>query len=200
MTKKKGKMTMTPLHQQLIDALLSQVQQRTQELITVTALPIGNTKEQTIEQLRQSPLGVHLTAIANYAEGHAYTFATAHDVRQSIGYVGRAIFGEIEANTYRFPPKFHKMPLGHFINEALARFYREEQPGHLLKVGQVCKRFGVARQTVHEWIEEGRLYATYIDGLAYLSVQDVERIAQYRQRTTMGRSVKDASKNVSADG
>jgi predicted site-specific integrase-resolvase len=75
----------------------------------------------------------------------------------------------------------------------------EEQPGHLLKVGQVCKRFGVARQMVHEWIEEGRLYATYIDGLAYLSVQDVERIAQYRQRTTK-RSVKDASKNMSADG
>jgi hypothetical protein len=199
---------MTPLHQQLIDSLLTQAHQRTQELINMTGFPVGKTKdlsnEQRIELLRQSPLGLHLAAIANYAEGYAYgSTPSLPDVRRSVAYAGRAFFGITQTTTtYRFPAKFHKTQLGQLINDALTRFYKEERPGRLVPVRKACERFKVARQTVHEWIDAGRLQATYMNGLAYLDIQDVERMAQRRQhehQDVQGWQVRDASVNVSDD-
>jgi hypothetical protein len=124
-------------------------------------------------------------------------------VRRSVAYIGRAFFGMTQTtNTYRFPAKFHKTQLGQLINDALTRFYKEERPGRLVPVRKACERFEVARQTVHEWIDAGRLQATYMNGLAYLDIQDVERMAQRRQhehQDAMGWQVRDASENVSDD-
>src|SRR6266487_2347377 len=84
----RGREMMTPTHQRILDDLLTRTHQRTVALATATNFPMGKRPEaQTIERLRESPLGLHLAAIFNYAEGHDYPYE--RDVRASVGIISR---------------------------------------------------------------------------------------------------------------
>src|SRR5713101_5973599 len=82
---------MTPNHQHIVDAVLLAMQRRVSELVAHcqqgTTLP-----EQPLEQLRNSPLGGHLAAIARYAEGYAYPYEG--DVRASATFLARCLYGD----------------------------------------------------------------------------------------------------------
>jgi hypothetical protein len=171
---------MTPKHQAAIDGILQAAHRRTTELVTATAYPLGTQPPvQTLEALRASPLGTHLAALTNYAEGYDYPYRG--DVRESANQVARYLFGDLNSKSIRFPPKFHRTPAGALINDALARFFTETHPGHLLPTADVCERFKVRRQTVHSWVEDGLLFAIYIDGTARFYQKDIERLAQSRE-------------------
>jgi len=180
---------MTPAHQRILDDLLTRTHQRTVELATATNFPVGKRpEEQTIERLRESPLGQHLAAIFNYAEGYDYPYEG--DVRTSAGIITRYLFGDtLSTQRYRLPSKFHRTPLGKEVHAALARFFTEQRPGQLMSMQQMREHFGVKRQTVHQWIEDGLVFAVYIDNQTHFYRKDVERLATRRTRQSAADSL-----------
>lgn len=134
--------------------------------------------------MRESPLGKHLTGIALYAEGHPYAFEG--DVRASTGYVGELLFRDplllAPKNEPHIPIKFHQTELGKLLNDALLRFYQEERPGQLMSITQVREQFSVSRQAVHDWIDQGLLYAIYVEGKAHFYRKQVEGLQAIRTR------------------
>src|SRR6266516_5944272 len=186
---------MTPTHQRILDDLLRKTYQRTVELATATNFPVGKrTEEQTIERLRERSLGQHLAAIFNYAEGHDYPYEG--DVRTSAGIITRYLFGDtLSPQRYRLPSKFHRTPLGKEVHAALARFFVEQRPGQLMSMQQMREHFGVKRQTVHQWIEDGLIFAVYIENPTHFYRKDVERLATRRTRQSAADSLtKSATK------
>jgi hypothetical protein len=174
---------MTPIHERLIDALLLQLSRRVEELLLASSYT-QKTQIQLPEpqQLRSSPIGQHLIAVARYVEGYPYPGSDNQDVRVSITVVSRAFYGDLfTTNAFRFPPKFHRTPLGQLINEALVRFYTEQRPGQLLTIGAMQERFQVKRQTIHQWIGESKIFPVYIDGTTRFYQPDVEQLQKRRK-------------------
>ncbi len=135
---------MTPIHQKFIDQMLRSADRRARELFTGLGYQVGG--EARIEGLRISPLGQHLTNLANYAEG----YDAAGDIRGAAQAVSRFFYGKpfsFHILSFQLPPKFHQSDLGKLINEAVLRFYEEERPGQLLTMAEMRERFGVTRQS-----------------------------------------------------
>ncbi len=187
---------MTPIHQQIIDTILEHMHHRVQELIH-NCQPAGKTHlaEPTREQLRQTVLGQHLAAIAHYVEGYPYPFEG--DVRASAGFVARCLYGDpLAVQGFRLPPKWQRTELGSLVHAAMLRFYEEERPGQLLTVTQMRKLFGVSRQTVHQWIEDGVIFAVYRGDTPLFSQKDVTRLQQVRAHKQHGaRGLRQESVN-----
>src|SRR5215472_6506229 len=104
---------MTPIHERLIDSLLQRLARRLEELLQGSGYQ-QKTQIQIPEpqQLRSSPIAQHLIAIARYVVGYPYP-SDSQDVRTSITVVSRAFYGDpFTNNAFRFPPKFHRTPLG----------------------------------------------------------------------------------------
>ena len=171
---------MTPIHERLIDALLQRLVRRLEELLQGSGYR-QKTQIPEPQQLRSSPIAQHLIAIARYVEGYPYP-SDSQDVRASITMVCRAFYGDpLTPNVFRFPPKFHRTPLGQLINEALVRFYTEQRPGKLLTIGAMQERFHVKRQTIHQWIADNKIFPVYIDGTTRFYLPDVEKLERWRE-------------------
>ena len=169
---------MTPTHTKLVDDLLQQFLDRTIEHTEACGFLMEHPPSPVT--LRRSPIGQHLIAIVDYGEGHPYRL-DHEDVRASIAVVKRAFFGDPTSKGFRLPPKFHLTPLGDLINDALLRFYLEQGPGQLLAIGVLRERFGVKRQTVHLWIEQGLITPAYLkNGETRFYLLDVEHLQQIR--------------------
>jgi hypothetical protein len=96
-------------------------------------------------------------------------------------FIARCLYGDpLEASGFRLPPKWQRTPLGKLCHAALLRFFEEERPGRLLTVTDMRKRFGVRRQTVHQWIEDGLIVAVYRDDTPLFYDNDVARFQQAR--------------------
>ena len=170
---------MTPIHQQLIDSVLRTADRRTRELFTGLGYQIEG--EARIEALRKSPLGQHLTNLANYGEG----YPAASDILGSAQFVNRFFFGKpftIRPTSYQIPAKFQMTELGALINEALLRFYQEERPGQLLTMEEMRQLFGVKRQTVHQWIRKGDIIPVYIKNTTRFYRKDVDRLVEQQKK------------------
>jgi predicted DNA-binding transcriptional regulator AlpA len=168
---------MTPIHQQLIDSVLRTADRRTRELFTGLGYQIEG--EARIEALRKSPLGQHLTNLANYAEG----YSAASDIRGSAQFVSRFFFGKpftFRSTSYQIPEKFHQSELGELVNAALLRFYQEERPGQLLTMEEMRQLFGVTRQAVHGWIRNGDIFPVWVKNTTRFYRKDVDRLIEKR--------------------
>lgn len=154
----KGWNAVIPTHQQIVDTLLERMCRRVSELIR-DCYPASKKQPAgpTIEQLRETLLGQHLAAIAHYVEGYPYPYEG--DVRASISFVARCIYGDpLASQGFRLPQKWQRTELGKLVHNAMLRFFDEERPGKLLTVTDMRKLFGVKRQTVHQWIEDGLIF------------------------------------------
>jgi hypothetical protein len=176
---------MIPKHQRLVDDLLKRIHPRVDELVRQCAYPVGRKPEEpAIEQLRESLLGQHLAAIAQYAESYPYPYTG--DVRGSVNFVARCLYGDpLTTQGFRLPAKWQRSELGGLVHTAVLRFYEEERPGQLLTVTEMRKRFEVKRQTVHQWVEDGLLFAIYKGDTPLFYVKDVERFQQRRTQKSV---------------
>ena len=84
---------------------------------------------------------------------------------------------------FRLPAKWQRSTLGKLVHAALLRFYEEERPGQLLTVREMRQLFGVRRQTVHQWVDDGLLFAIYRGETPLFYQKDVTRFQQARART-----------------
>jgi hypothetical protein len=191
--------SMTPNHQQVVDNTLRRMDARLNELMRHCRMPSKKPPGETpIEQLRETLLGEHLAAIAHYVEGYAYPYEG--DLRASAGFVTRCIYGEpLATRGFRLPPKWQRTDLGKLVHTAMLHFYERERPGQLLTVTEVRTLFGVKRQTVHQWMEDGVLFGVYRGDTPLFYRKEVIQLQEKRAHNQHGRNV-SASGTASTDG
>jgi excisionase family DNA binding protein len=159
---------MTPDHQQLIENTLQLAYARSVTWLNSMAIPQGtNPPVYTKGMMWNSPLGQDLQAIANSVEGYP-----VENIADSITRASRILFGQtLSASDTRLPRDFHKTPLGELFNEAYTRQYPADA---WMRTSEVQKLFGVKRQTIYDWAEEGKLTAYHIKGTQMFRRKHVE--------------------------
>jgi hypothetical protein len=161
---------MTPDHAQLVEATLQSAYARTIEWHNNLAIPLGkNPPQYTHEMLWNCPLARDLSALVNYVEG----YEVQKDITLVLMRLARALFGHtLEKQGYRLPRNFQKTALGELMYEAFARYF---PPDAWMKTSEVVKLFGVKRQTVYDWAEEGQLAPYYVKGTQVFLRKDIMR-------------------------
>ena len=102
-------------------------------------------------------------------------------MRASAGFVARCLYGEpLAAQGFRLLQKWQCSELGTLVHAAMLHFYEKERPGQLLTVTDMRKLFGVKRQTVHQWIEDGLIFAVYRGDTPLFYRKDVTQLQQRR--------------------
>ncbi len=138
---------------------------------------------------------MRFAAIAHYAEGYAYPYQ--EDVRMSIDFLARCLYGDpLASKGFRLPLKWQRSPLGALAHSALLRFFEQERPDSLLTVTDLRTRFAVRRQTVHQWIDDGLLFAVYRGDTPLFYIKDVERFQQVRARKQQENTSESVSNTV----
>lgn len=161
---------MTPDHQQTIENALQGAYARTIEWNNSMDIPQGkNPPQYTHEMLWACPLGRDLQAIANYVEG----YPAPENITTILTRVARTLFGNTLSRTgYRLPLKFHHTTLGIMLFAAFERYF----PANAwMTTAEVQKLFGVKRQTVYDWAEEGKIAPYYVGGKQTYLRQHIEQ-------------------------
>ncbi len=166
-------MPITPAHQQVIDDALPLVFTRFYEL--AAALGFDAPQAVTREHVLASPLAKELRILARYAEG--YDLGKG-DILLNIDTIARMLFPQsMSKKGFRFPTDFHTTPLGEMVHTTLVRHYPPEQR---MGVGEVTKRLGVSRQTVHGWAQDTTLTPIYEKGILTFTRMQVEDVQHQR--------------------
>jgi hypothetical protein len=177
---------MTPKHQQLLDATLLQVQERAalferalSMLSMVRDAPAQASEKPSekpsVETLRASMLGQRLRRIVEYVEGYPAEIEPERKktsrgeervtggIRLEVYKVCFVLFGSAhEAERWAYPKHCQHTELGRLLHAALLQFYREYLPkDQLMSVVAAAEKIGIARQTLHEWMAEGRVKWVY---------------------------------------
>lgn len=161
---------MTPDHQQTIEQTLQLVYARAIELNTLLNVPlVKNPSPYTREIMWNSPLGRDLAAVAHYVEG----YQAQEDIPLLLGRIARALFGHtLSQQGFRLPHKFHKTKLGELLFAAFACYYPATA---WMRTSEVQKLFGVKRQTIYDWAEEGKLSPYFVKGTQMFLRSQVEQ-------------------------
>ena len=173
---------MTPAHRKLVDQTLVAVHNRASELIHAVGYALGkNPPEPSIESVRQSPLGRDLEMVVAYAEGHT---RDEKEVDAAIGRILRIIYGyTLDLEGYKLLKDWQKTPLGELIGEAHTRMFPAKD---LMGTTEVQRAFGVKRQTIYDWVDEGKLTAYYIHGKQMFYRVQIQHEVEKRARAKAG--------------
>ncbi len=173
---------MTPAHQSIVDNMLKALASRANEMIRHLAYPLGtNPPQLTMEQLRGSPLGQDLTNIAHYAEGYTIEGNVDEMIQRVFRYsfAPPIQFGTSTSPGLRLPKGWHKTPFGLLIGNA----YRKLIPGRdRMTTAEASRALGVKRQTLYDWVEEGRLTACYIHEKQMFHRPTILKMVEERQQ------------------
>ena len=174
--------TMTPLHRQLVDTTLVAVHNRAVELVNVTNYPLGkNPPEPTIENSRESPLGRDLEKVVQFVEGYK---AETAEIDQAIQRILRIIYGyTLERAGFRLIPGWQKTPVGELISEAYTRIIPAKD---LMGTAEAQRALGVKRQTIYDWVDEGKLTAYYIHGKQMFYRPHIQNEVEKRRKAKVG--------------
>jgi predicted DNA-binding transcriptional regulator AlpA len=166
-------------HRQILNDVFLAVRGRIWELervIRPEGRPLTAQQQWSFDEMLTSQLGRDLADIIAYAEGYQ---DSALRVKRAIERVYRALFGSVLDDGYSVLKNFEKMLLGQIINQARVRMF---QPEELLAPREVREKLGVARQTVYDWIAEGKLIPVYVDGKIMFPQEQVEQFQTHRRR------------------
>jgi excisionase family DNA binding protein len=89
----------------------------------------------------------------------------------------RIVFGNPFDEGYRVPAQFHTTDLGKLFHEAYSKMYHHDD---LLTVKEVSQEVGVARQSVYDRIDDGKLHPIYFYGDQRLLRSEVEEWKEQR--------------------
>lgn len=107
------------------------------------------------EALRTSRLGQALLTIADCADGN---FIAADKVQRAMKRAARMLYGDPQSEGYTLPADFHKTELGQLFHKAYSRLYTARD---LLTAKQAYSLLGIARQTLYERRDRGKLTSIY---------------------------------------
>ncbi len=175
---------MTPDHAQIVETTLQLAYTQTMTWNTRMAIPFGkNPPPYTTEMMWNSPLGLDLSALVMYVEG----YQPQEDITVVVARLARTLFRETLGQSDRLPRDFHHTPLGALMHEAFARYFPKDA---WMKTSEVVTLFGVKRQTVYDWVEQGVLAAYYVKGTQMFLRKDItryyERWSRKKQHKALG--------------
>ena len=152
---------MTPEHQSIVDNMLKSLASRTNEALKQLAYPLPTTVQLTIEQLRASPFGQDLTTVVHFVEGYQIDANTIDEIIKRIfrfSFAPPIQFGT-NPTGLRLPKGWQKTSFGILIGNA----YRKLIPvKDRMTTAQAGRALGIKRQSLYDWVEEGRITAYYI--------------------------------------
>ena len=128
-----------------------------------------------LEELRTSPLGQSLLAIADYAGLGSVSRAR---VKRTIQQVSRALFGDLLSQRYTLPPRLPQTEVGKLFQAAWVRLYRRQE---LLTPKQAYDLLGIARQTLYDRLSKGKLTPIYRYGERRFLRSEIEAWQAQRQ-------------------
>ncbi|MBA2397069.1 MAG: helix-turn-helix domain-containing protein [Ktedonobacteraceae bacterium] len=142
---------------QIVDAILlaeaGRMWERMRDILPSTKK--ATSQSWTSEELRTSRLGQALLTIADCADGN---FIEAEKVHRSIKRAARMLYGDPQSENYTLPPDFHKTELGQLFHKAYSHLYTSKD---LLTAKQAYSLLGIARQTLYERRDRGKLTSIY---------------------------------------
>jgi excisionase family DNA binding protein len=169
-------------YQSAIDAMLSQVYKRHQQLYA----PLHDDArfELTPEELREGPLGRDLRRLADYAVGRVHESTSL--VLSAVESVLQCLFWPPAAEDYAVPRSFWESDLGKMLNQAKFRAYRRAD---LISVTQAAKLLRVTNATVYRWMDDRTLGWVRDDsnGRTWIVRRDVEIINRVASDIAAGR-------------
>ena len=165
---------MIPIHQRIVDDTLHAAYALMTEHINALGYPVAKEKQFNQEHLNNSQLACDLTLIAHYVEG----YQVEENPQQAIERVCRVLFGCVGTSSgYVLPKKFHQTKLGELIYAAYELLIPKDQ---LMTTDAVKKALSVERQTVYDWVEEGKLTPYYVKGKQMFYRPHIQKEAQRR--------------------
>lgn len=154
---------MTPEHRETIDNTLLAIYDRTLKLAEALGI---NIPQPSLEALQQCSLAQDLEFIANFVEG----IGPGTEVQEVIHRVMRTF---LRFSPYHKRSDFHKTSLGGLINTARLKAIWS---GDGMTPTQVAQELGITRQTVYEWIEQGKFNPLWINNHPVILPPEVMRL------------------------
>jgi hypothetical protein len=115
--------------------------------------------------------------IVAYVEGHQ---TDEKEVGSAIQRVLRIIYGyTLNLKGYKLLKDWQKTPLGELIGEAHTLMIPAKD---LMGTAEVQRVFAVKRQTVYDWVDDGKLVAYYIHGKQMFYRPYIQREAEKRAK------------------
>ena len=106
---------------------------------------------------RGSQIGCQIIALVEFVRGERAI--ASPEIEISIAALQRLLYTS-PMGTYCLPADFHKTPLGALINEARLRFI---WIGDAVNPTQAARGMGVSRQTIYDWINQGKLEPVWVN-------------------------------------
>jgi predicted DNA-binding transcriptional regulator AlpA len=144
---------------EIVDSILlgeaGRLWERTRDLLPYQKKTDTQNWTYTPQELRTSRLGQALLTIADCAEGN---FIVADKVQRAMKRAARMLYGDPQSEGYTLPADFHKTELGLLFHQAYSRLYAARD---LLTAKQAYSLLGIARQTLYERRDRGKLTSIY---------------------------------------
>ena len=168
-----------PADQSVLDQALQLVYSEQHRLATRLALQPSSPP--TVRELRRSLLGRDLTRLALVARGRAReprdrVLAAVEDVLQML-------FWPTAAEDCAVPPPFWDTALGRLLAQAKYRAFASDE---LISVRMAARQLGVARPTIHRWLDDRALDWVHDEasGRTYVVRRDVDDRAHVARELT----------------
>jgi hypothetical protein len=171
----------TPAHWDVIDTALLLLHTKAFTLSLYLKMPqssdeLGPPQKQR-ERLRESMAGYHLRRIAEFAEGERSV--TKDSAQESIRFIHKLLFEYPFADDPTPPASFHRTELGRMIGEAYLRLTLGTQ---LLTPTEAYRELHVSRQSVYDFVRDGKLNPLYLYGKMMLFAHEVETLKDKREK------------------
>jgi hypothetical protein len=163
-------------YQTLIDEMLQRIASHEKTRAQQAGVPTQDIP--TVQDLRQSWLGQHLTQLAGIAESGLITMNKS-EARTALEDVYAMLFmGPVD--TYpRIPAFFSEAPLGQMLNRARARTLDLEE---VVNVSEAAKIHGVSRAQIYLLIDTGLLHPIEMNGRLMIERRELEHLRETKEK------------------
>jgi len=132
------------------------------------------------EQARQQLIASSLQYVASVA--WRYVCYVRQDdypdlVQEKLRMVYNSFFAAPLHQALRIPSDFHTTPLGSLLNDARAQVTSLKSA---VNIADVARTAGVTRQTIYDWIDQGKLTPIYVNGKPMLPLSQLEQLKHDR--------------------
>ena len=191
-------LSLTPEAIERVDAILVEASDRVAEVMQGYALltrplpPLFGP-----EEMRLSSFGQHVLVIAAYVDRFNWQIQK-EEARLAIQRIYRLLYGHMFDDGYMVPKYFYRTRLGELIDEVHFKIHGSRA---WIGMSKASRAVGVARQSIYDRIEEGKLLANHWPGRAqrvlkadletWIEERERERRAQERKRAKAAQVEKD---------
>ncbi|HET8843984.1 MAG TPA: hypothetical protein VFN35_21140 [Ktedonobacteraceae bacterium] len=191
-------LSLTPEAIKRVDAILVEASDRVEEVMQGYA-PLTRPRPPLYgpEEMRLSSFGQYVMIIAAYVDRWNWEIQAA-EAQLAIQRVYRLLYGHMFDDGYMVPKYFYRTLLGELIDEAHWKIHGSRA---WVSMSKASRAVGVARQSIYDRIEEGKLLANHwprraqrvlkADLETWIAEREQERREQERKKKKAAQAEKD---------